>query len=144
MQRQRKKMLKGPFPSSARGNLFSLLQRENPGSLSSSPFFAISICLILKLTYQRPEFSLKLLPGNWALRIFHGVEEEKSSLRSLSGWACFPFACPLPPSHTSERHFGPATPDWCQYEHFFITEVGNRIFTELKIDIMVKAGLLIF
>lgn len=64
--------------------------------------------------------------------------------KSLSGWACFPFACPLQSSHTLERHFGPATPDWCQYKHFFITEVGNRLFTELKVDIMMKAGLLIF
>lgn len=54
--RGKKKMLKGPFPSSARGNLFFSCREKNPGSLSSSPFFAVSMCLILKLTYQRREF----------------------------------------------------------------------------------------
>lgn len=45
---RREKLLKGPFPSSARGNLF-LFQPERK-SRKFVLFFAISVCLILKLS----------------------------------------------------------------------------------------------
>lgn len=41
--RRREKLLKGPFPSSARGNLFLLQRGENPGSLNSSLFRHLSM-----------------------------------------------------------------------------------------------------